>query len=139
MIRNILLLAAVSLTAMTVSAQDAAPTDTIPAITAADGTPVEMLDEANIYDDERDEQIDSLRQAVAMLQSQLASQQETIDRVEEDELNRKIGTTGQSISTSITSTKAFRRKTSTELGKTTSAWQWQWVKHSTCTRNRYWE
>lgn len=90
MIRNILLLAAVSLTAMSVSAQDAAPTDTIPATTAADGTPVEMLDEANIYDDERDEQIDSLRQAVTMLQSQLASQQETIDKVEEDELNRKI-------------------------------------------------
>ena len=96
MIRNILLLAAVSLTAMSVSAQDAtpadtiAPADTIPATTAADTTPVEMLDEASIYDDERDEQIDSLRQAVAMLQSQLDTQQQTLDEVEQDALNKKI-------------------------------------------------
>ena len=96
MIRNILLLAAVSLTAMSVSAQDAtpadtiAPADTIPATTAADGTPVEMLDEASIYDDERDEQIDSLRQAVAMLQSQLDTQQQALDEVEQDALNKKI-------------------------------------------------
>lgn len=100
MIRNILLLAATSLAAMSVSAQDATPADTtfietsvldtIPATTADTATAVEMLDEANIYDDERDQQIDSLRQAVAMLQSQLDSQQQALDKVEEDELNRKI-------------------------------------------------
>lgn len=100
MIRNILLLAATSLAAMYASAQDATPADTtfietsvldtIPATTAADGTPVEMLDEASIYDDERDEQIDSLRQAVAMLQSQLDTQQQALDEVEQDALNKKI-------------------------------------------------
>ena len=86
MIRNILLLAATSLAAMYASAQDATPADTtfietsvldtIPATAADTATAVEMLDEANIYDDERDQQIDSLRQAVAMLQSQLDSQQQ---------------------------------------------------------------
>lgn len=70
-------------------AETAAAIDTA-TITNDDATPIETLDEANIYDNERDEQIDSLRQAVTMLQSQLASQQETIDKVEEDELNRKI-------------------------------------------------
>lgn len=100
MIRNILLLAATSLAAMYASAQDATPADTtfietsvldtIPATAADTATAVEMLDEANIYDDERDQQIDSLRQAVAMLQSQLDSQQQALDKVEEDELNRKI-------------------------------------------------
>ena len=58
--------------------------------TTADTTPVEMLDEASIYDDERDEQIDSLRQAVAMLQSQLDTQQQALDEVEQDALNKKI-------------------------------------------------
>ena len=100
MIRNILLLAATSLAAMYASAQDATPADTtfietsvldtIPATTAAATTPVEMLDEASIYDDERDEQIDSLRQAVAMLQSQLDTQQQALDEVEQDALNKKI-------------------------------------------------
>ncbi len=100
MIRNILLLAATSLAAMYASAQDATPADTtfigtsvldtIPATAADTATAVEMLDEANIYDDERDEQIDSLRQAVAMLQSQLDTQQQALDEVEQDALNKKI-------------------------------------------------